>query len=105
MNETGDGWQDRAACRDEDDPDDWFAHGNTDKANEALAVCRRCPVRRECLTAGLSLFDDSRFMFGIWGGVHQTDRARALRRAKRNGTPVDVVADRLLTDEPSMAAA
>jgi hypothetical protein len=46
------GWRDKAACLDED-PELFFPSGTTGRAlqqiEEAKAVCRRCPVIKQCL--------------------------------------------------------
>jgi WhiB family redox-sensing transcriptional regulator len=46
---------------------------------EAKAVCRRCPVRPDCLTDALE-----RIPNGIAGGLTEDER-RALRRNGRGG--------------------
>lgn len=70
-------WRDRAACRDVD-PELFFPLGEVLPPKQeaaAKAVCRRCPVRAECLSwacrTGLT--------FGIAGGKTESER-RALRR-------------------------
>jgi WhiB family redox-sensing transcriptional regulator len=70
------GWQDRALCA-QTDPEAFFPEkgGST---REAKRVCRRCPVRAECLEYALE--HDERF--GIWGGMSERER----RRLKRQGT-------------------
>lgn len=42
----------------------------------ARRICAACPVRRECMDAGL------REIYGIWGGLSGRERQR-LRRARR----------------------
>jgi WhiB family redox-sensing transcriptional regulator len=73
-------WTDRAACRDED-PELFFPISMTGpgraQAEEAKAVCGRCPVRQECLEYALATGQES----GIWGGLTEDER-RALRRAR-----------------------
>jgi WhiB family redox-sensing transcriptional regulator len=56
--DTGDDWRHRAACKDEDG--DLFFPADGERANArplrvalAQAVCRTCPVQRECLTDAL----------------------------------------------------
>jgi Transcription factor WhiB len=56
-------WQDRAACKGE--PPEWFDAETADDAARALAVCARCPVRRECLTAAAA----NNERYGVWGGI------------------------------------
>jgi WhiB family redox-sensing transcriptional regulator len=71
-------WRESAACRTVD-PDLFFPIGSTGPAlaqiEEAKAVCRRCPVREECLHRAL----DTGQTIGVWGGTSETER-RALRR-------------------------
>lgn len=58
-------WQDRAACRGED-PELFF---DKTRVNEAVAICRRCPVIHECGLSGKSVSD------GVWGGVFRDQKA------------------------------
>jgi WhiB family redox-sensing transcriptional regulator len=71
-------WRHIAACRDED-PELFFPIGNTGPAllqiEEAKSVCRRCPVREECLQFALETGPDA----GVWGGLSEDER-RALKR-------------------------
>ncbi|NBM18970.1 WhiB family transcriptional regulator [Streptomyces sp. GC420] len=75
-----DDWRDAAACRNED-PDLFFPIGNTGPAllqiEEAKAVCRRCPVREQCLEWALDAGQD----IGVWGGTSENER-RALKRRR-----------------------
>lgn len=75
----GDDWRERGLCRD-DDPDKWFPIGTAGpaqrQAEEAKAICRRCPVRDACLDAGMDAD------YGIWGGYDEDER-KALRRQQR----------------------
>nr|WSW64987.1 WhiB family transcriptional regulator [Streptomyces sp. NBC_00995] len=77
-------WRMRAACSDED-PDLFFPIGSTGpalvQAEDAKAVCRSCPVRRECLRWALDNSQDA----GVWGGLDETER-RALKRRSRRHT-------------------
>ncbi|MGH8909786.1 MAG: WhiB family transcriptional regulator [Egibacteraceae bacterium] len=74
-------WRERAACLDED-PELFFPIGTTgpaiEQAERAKAVCRRCPVRQECLDDALDTGQDA----GVWGGMDEDER-RALRRQRR----------------------
>lgn len=76
-------WRHEAACCNE--PTDlFFPVGSTGPAllqiREAKAVCRRCPVVRECGEWAL----ETRQGHGVWGGMSEADRERILRRAARN---------------------
>jgi WhiB family redox-sensing transcriptional regulator len=63
-------WKDQGLCR-QTDPEVFFPEkGRSTK--EAKAVCRRCPVREDCLETALAA--DERF--GIWGGLSERERRR-----------------------------
>ena len=53
-------WQDRAACRDVGG-DAWFPEGGQ-PATGPKTICRRCPVRTECLWGAI----DRGEQHGIW---------------------------------------
>jgi WhiB family redox-sensing transcriptional regulator len=66
-------WQDWAACRRYDEPDDFFPVGDHDD-EDAKRVCRGCTVTADCLAYAL----DHGIEFGVWGGMSEEER-RALR--------------------------
>lgn len=68
-------WAAYAACR-EADPDLFFG-GTEGQSREAVKICRGCAVREECLEWAL----DMRMSYGIWGGLTERERRRALRRS------------------------
>lgn len=68
-------WAVRAACRGMD-PGIFFP-STDEEAEEALEVCRTCPVREECLEYAL----EARERYGIWGGTNERQRRRMLRRS------------------------
>jgi hypothetical protein len=74
-------WRAAAACRHED-PDLFFPLGTTGhaavQAEQAKAVCRRCPVAEACLAYALA----ANVGEGIFGGLTDKERT-ALRRAAR----------------------
>ena len=71
-------WRCRAACRDAD-PELFFPVGTAGpalaQAEEAKRVCRRCPVRADCLRWAVDSGQDA----GVWGGTTAEER-RVLRR-------------------------
>ncbi|MET9646186.1 WhiB family transcriptional regulator [Streptomyces syringium] len=75
-------WRHNAVCR-EEDPDLFFPVGNTSaavlQAEEAKAVCRRCPVREQCLQWALESGQDA----GVWGGLSEDERRSLKRRVAR----------------------
>ncbi len=75
-------WVERARCVNED-PDLFFPVGSRRPALEqtrrAIAVCRGCPVRAECLEWSLETCQDA----GVWGGLDEQER-RQLRRERRS---------------------
>ncbi|MFJ1868712.1 WhiB family transcriptional regulator [Streptomyces sp. NPDC088097] len=75
-------WRHEAACRAED-PDLFFAIGTNGPAllqiEEAKAVCRRCPVLRDCLRWALEGGQD----MGVCGGLTEEERRAVKRRTTR----------------------
>lgn len=75
-------WRDDAACRDED-PDLFFPIGTSGPAllqeEEAKTVCRRCPVREQCLRWAM----ETEQGLGVWGGLGEAERRKLKRRAAR----------------------
>lgn len=67
-------WRERAACKGK--PTWWWYPTRGEVPERALAVCRACPVRQDCLTAGLNE------AHGHWGG--ESERGR--RRIKQHRT-------------------
>jgi WhiB family redox-sensing transcriptional regulator len=70
-------WADDAACVGRD-PTLFFPERGED-TRAAKAVCRDCPVRKECLDYAL----EHRIIYGIWGGLAERERRRIrTQRAK-----------------------
>jgi WhiB family transcriptional regulator, redox-sensing transcriptional regulator len=61
-------WLDQALCTAEDP--ELFFPDPSEAAAEALTVCGRCSVRRECLSWALT----RRERYGVWGGTTERDR-------------------------------
>lgn len=76
-------WWDRAACAGYGH--DMFFPTTTDKIAAALAVCARCPVQVDCLTAALQEEADADRSrpYGIRGGTTAADRDRIAKHRKR----------------------
>ncbi|MFI7497944.1 WhiB family transcriptional regulator [Streptomyces sp. NPDC049687] len=76
-----DNWRQHAACRHED-PDLFFPIGTSGpallQAEQAKAVCRRCPVREPCLEWAM----ETDQTLGVWGGTSEAERRAIKRRAK-----------------------
>ena len=66
-------WRSEASCAGVDP--DLFYPGRGGDAEPAKAVCRRCPVRSQCLATALLRGEK----FGTWGGLTELER-RPLRR-------------------------
>jgi hypothetical protein len=63
------------------DPDEWFPVASKPalaraEAGRALALCRVCPVRAECLELSMRAWHTGG-RHGIWGGFIAADRAAA----------------------------
>jgi WhiB family transcriptional regulator, redox-sensing transcriptional regulator len=82
---NSDDWRHDAGCRDED-PELFFPLSDVGlgarQAEQAKAVCARCPVRERCLEYAL----DNGLDHGIFGGTTETER-RLLRRSGRTYRP------------------
>jgi WhiB family redox-sensing transcriptional regulator len=63
----------QALCR-HLDPEGMFVLGHAQQ--QAKLICRRCPIRIECLAEAL----DGRHEFGVWGGLTERERRALLRR-------------------------
>ena len=78
-------WRERAACRDDRDPDTWFAADNDrDRQARARRICAGCTVRAECLAECLNTTPRPS---GTWGGLSEHDRRNvitALAKARRS---------------------
>lgn len=77
-------WFDRAACKGKD-PGMWHPDGlgHLTQASKAIAICRRCPVRIDCLEHALAEDEG----IGIWGGLQPSERLRiAAYREQRRAT-------------------
>jgi WhiB family redox-sensing transcriptional regulator len=75
-------WFDDAACKGED-PAWWHpdGHDNQTRAAKAIAICRRCPVQRDCLEHALAADE----WLGIWGGTQPADRHKLAATRERGG--------------------
>lgn len=71
-------WQDDALCA-EVGGDVWFPEEH-ESPRQAKEVCRRCPVRVECLEYAL----DNDLRFGVWGGTSERERQK-IRKQRATG--------------------
>lgn len=69
-----DDWMERAACLGMD-TDVFYPDPGRRSAQPALAICRECPVRQECMDHALSQPE----VFGVWGGATAPERRRMRR--------------------------
>jgi len=65
-------WVDKALCKTAD-PDELFVRGAAQR--RAVAICRHCPVVRECGADAL----DNQVEHGIWGGMTERQRRALLK--------------------------
>jgi WhiB family redox-sensing transcriptional regulator len=75
-------WRTAAACRSESAAH-FFAPPHFERKPEkdaregaARALCRSCPVQRQCLEHSLAVQEPH----GIWGGLNELERRRLLRK-------------------------
>jgi hypothetical protein len=82
-------WQTKALCRDYP-AEYWDADPSIGFVNpSAAAVCKQCPVQRECLLAGLEsdkMNGDHAYL--VWGGLAPKQRRAIVRARHRVGCPV-----------------
>lgn len=83
---ASDQWRDTAACRPgakDIEPDLFFPVGVTGPANQqnvdAKQVCRRCPVRVDCLAYAVGTGQE----FGVFGGLTPDERRDLSNTARR----------------------
>lgn len=71
-------WMDDARCA-QVDPNLWHADGSGNGYGDALQICRRCPVQRQCADFSASLEGEAskRDRHGLWAG--QSPRERLTR--------------------------
>ncbi|MFZ0060174.1 MAG: WhiB family transcriptional regulator [Acidimicrobiales bacterium] len=71
-------WRQRAACRGLDP--EVFHPLSDEEAEDAKAVCARCPVRQMCLEHAIV----HREREGVWGGLTERERRRMLRQRQKS---------------------
>jgi WhiB family redox-sensing transcriptional regulator len=72
-------WRSQGRCRGVG-PDIFYPPSEEEAAAfEAKAICATCPVRTPCLEHALAV----REKFGVWGGMTERERRRALRQRRR----------------------
>ena len=80
-------WRVSAACR-RADPELFFPISSIGRgaaeAQQAKAVCARCPVRQPCLDFALATGQE----FGIWGGYDERERRLLPRDERTAAAPV-----------------
>jgi len=75
-------WRSLALCAGHPDRDCWFPDDYSNSAaDRAVATCRACPVRAECLDFAINTHQSE----GVWGGMTPSQRRRLVRaRRKEN---------------------
>ncbi|RSZ61478.1 WhiB family transcriptional regulator [Corynebacterium hylobatis] len=66
-------WVINARCR-QGDPEELFVRGAQQR--KAVAICRPCPVLKQCRAEAL----DKQEEFGVWGGLTERQRRALLRQ-------------------------
>jgi WhiB family transcriptional regulator, redox-sensing transcriptional regulator len=69
------GWQERAACQGSDarlffGPEKERVRDRETREGAAKGICASCPVLRDCRSHALQTPE----LFGVWGGLSETDR-------------------------------
>lgn len=68
-------WESEGLCRLQPDKEIFFPE-TTGTPWLAKAVCRRCPVRRQCLATALERSEP----IGVWGGLTTRERHKLVKR-------------------------
>lgn len=82
-------WQTKGACRDAEDREAFFhPPGERGRAREervarAKTICRRCPVKEQCLEFALAVEEQ----YGTLGGMDERERRTLIRRRKNTPAP------------------
>ncbi|MET7867951.1 WhiB family transcriptional regulator [Micromonospora taraxaci] len=84
-------WMSQANCQGTD-PNEFYPEKGSN-SELARKICKRCPVRLDCLEDAL----DRRERHGIWGGLSENQRTSLLRKRARRAdgqqtTPSEVAA-------------
>ena len=90
-------WRAEAACVGQP-PDLWIpgvGAGNSQASDEAVAICRSCPVATQCAEHALTQPEH----YGIWGGTTQEERKNVLGMV-RCGTTAGFARHRRNGSEP-----
>ena len=66
-------WVSEALCKTKD-PDELFVRGAAQR--KAAAICRHCPVMRQCAAEAL----DNEVEYGVWGGMTERQRRALLKQ-------------------------
>lgn len=74
-------WHDRAACAGMDPEIFWTDDLNGPEFFAAVATCRNCPVKDDCLKTALGHAEAEDT--GIWGGTTSTHRQYLRRKMRR----------------------
>ena len=86
--DPGPDWRTRAACQGRN-PETFFPHpADRDSEDAAVAICRRCPVRTDCLAEAMDAetYRLTSDRHGIWGGKTPQQRYAMYRKeGSRNG--------------------
>ncbi len=72
-----DNWRQAAACRGY--PANTFYPETADAVAVAKRICAGCKVREVCLDIALR----NKEPYGVWGGMTERERARAIKRSLR----------------------
>lgn len=78
-------WGLEAACAGHEHPEWWFPTrlDGPEGPGRAIAICRECPVRTECLAYAQHLTGEiGELLFGVWGGQLFGEGKRPKRKPK-----------------------
>ena len=84
--DPGPDWRTQAACLGHD-PELFFPQpADREGEDEAIAICRRCPVEADCLAEAMDAetYRPTSGRYGIWGGKTPAERYAMYRKESRH---------------------
>ena len=85
-------WREQAACLNL--PTEIFYYDDSERGKDkecrertAIAICRKCPVQKICLSEAV----ENKDAFGIRGGTTPEQRGYSRQNSRNNSVPIEVV--------------
>lgn len=86
MNINRPNWQQHAVCRGMSTELFMPKRGDHHGVKQAVTICHTCPVIQQCRDYGFQLEEEG-LVYGVFGGLTQSGRNKALKEERRTGKP------------------